>query len=276
MIDDLYECFRNANPDCGKSALRNMMKLENSTDPPDINLAYFPRMMDFLNDIQKELKTIERNRQDFVTKNDISVEQKVKEKIASSFEKVNSVSTRSENLFKLALKGLEEKRIELNDPHNLDSVLRIPSVLISILQSKFMGLMVEFNRIQVNVQRDYKAKLKRQIKLLDRDINEDDADQLINDPDKMQQFFMEKMYGATPGLQNAMSDIDEKLAEIKELKRNMKKLLTLMKNLHRLVSQQTEVLVSIEGSVDNIKAHVTSTNLELTSGRGYMQSAKSV
>ena len=49
--------------------------------------------------------------------------------------------------------------------------------------------------------------------MLDRNLLEKDVGELVTNPDKLQKFFTEKRYGATVGVQNAISDIDEKLAE---------------------------------------------------------------
>ena len=276
MIIDLYSSFQELNSDAGKKAQALMIKRQTSPRQPEINLVYYPIVMQMFFEIQDELKSAQKNKHDYNYNNDHNQEQKIKDRIAKHFSTTKSIASRFENIFNLAQQSLEEERTTFNDPNNLDACLRIPTNLLTVLYAKFMLLMNEFNQLQLDVQRDYKEKIKRQIRVLDRDLLEKDVGELVTNPDKLQKFFTEKRYGATVGVQNAISDIDEKLAEIKELKRNMKKLVILIKNLSKIVREQNVVFDSIDATVGKVENHVTAANKELESGKEYMNSAKSV
>ncbi len=63
-----------------------------------------------------------------------------------------------------------------------------------------------------------KDKVVRQVKLIDRDIDDEKAQEYVDNPDLAQEMLQRKIYGqASTTLKNTVSDIEDKFRDIKRL-----------------------------------------------------------
>lgn len=63
-----------------------------------------------------------------------------------------------------------------------------------------------------------KDKVTRQVKLIDRDLSEEEVEKYVNDPQAAQKMLQKKIYGqASIQLKNTVSDIQDKLKDIQKL-----------------------------------------------------------
>ncbi len=92
----------------------------------------------------------------------------------------------------------------------------------------------------------------------------------------MGDFINQKMYKNTSVLANAMSDIDEKVREIKEVEKGINRLYDMIKELHSIISSQNNVVDSIAQKVDEIKDHVDKTITTTEEAKNLYMSAKEV
>ena len=67
-----------------------------------------------------------------------------------------------------------------------------------------------------------KDKVTRQVKLIDRDLSEEEVEKYVNDPQAAQKMLQKKIYGqASIQLKNTVSDIQDKLKDIQKLEASL-------------------------------------------------------
>lgn len=273
MISDLLSSFRELNPRVGHNEGK-LKKKKRAEIVPELNLAFVQRAREINAAIKSNLISAAQQKRNFVNNNDTVKEDKIKQNVSIFLQRINSDVTRGENLLRLARTTHEQHQREANDFENRDAGLRIEANLQAALTNNFVELVKAFNRLQIDVDRAYKEKMARQIRTLNRDVTDEEIASMIKRPEEFKAFVEEKMYGGKKALQNVVSDIDEKLAEIKDLEENMDKLLEMIKSLHRLVTSQNDVVTSIEKTMTSVVDHIEKTHSELETGQKYMASAK--
>jgi t-SNARE complex subunit (syntaxin) len=273
MQTDLLSSFQEHNPKVGHAALK-LGRRKVSSQLPELNLAFVHKLREIHQAIRLNLKGAHQQRRVYLANNDQMREPKIKQTISFYFSRVTSDISRAENLLKLARRTHEEGQAAAKDFGNNDGGLRIVGNLIAALQNDLVGLVTDFNRLQNVTNSSYKEKMVRQIRTLSNDITDDEVQQLLKKPEEFKAFVEEKLYGGKKAIQNVVSDIDEKLAEIRELEASMDKLLGMIRSLHRLVTQQNKVVESIEATVSSVVDHVEKTHAEMEQGKKYMASAK--
>ncbi len=109
-----------------------------------------------------------------------------------------------------------------------------------------------------------KEKIKRQVRVIDPEIEERQLDELAEDPRKADQILQKKLYGkASARLQNAVTDIEDKHREMQRLEESVAECLALMKDIALLVQHQGEQITSIEENVRQAKEYVQEANKNL-------------
>lgn len=273
MISDLLSSFRELNARVGHNEVK-LRKRKSVQKVPELNLAFARRAREINAAIKSNLVSAVQHKRNFLSNNDSVKEDKIKQNISIFLQRINSDVTRGENLLRLARSTFEQHQREARDFDNRDGGLRIEANLLAALTNSFMELVKAFNRLQTDVNQAYREKMARQIRALNRDVTDEEIASIIKRPEEFRAFVEEKMYGGKKALQNVVSDIDEKLAEIKDLEENMDRLLEMIKSLHRLVTSQNEVVTSIEKTMKSVVDHVEKTHSELETGQLYMASAK--
>ncbi len=97
--------------------------------------------------------------------------------------------------------------------------------------------------------------------VLDKSIEEDKIEEMIeNEPEKIESMIQEKLYGKTSvKLDNTLSDIREKVRDIKMVEKSVINLLTMIHELHLILSSSSSLINSIDHNMSQVKDHIEHT-----------------
>ncbi len=103
-------------------------------------------------------------------------------------------------------------------------------------------------------------KLKRFIGLYKRDANEEELEKLCDDPEAAKKLMQEQVVGtAHSKVQNAVSDIQKKYAEILQLENSVNDLLELFSEMALLIERNGELIDKVEMNFDDAQEYVEAT-----------------
>jgi syntaxin 1B/2/3 len=102
-----------------------------------------------------------------------------------------------------------------------------------------------------------KDKVTRQVRLIDRDIDDQQLQEYVDNPQLAQDMLQKKIYGqASTTLKNAVSDIQDKFRDIQKLEASVLQCVQLFNELSALVFAQGEKIDSIEANVAECKDYI--------------------
>lgn len=240
---------------------------------PEVNLGFRSKVQGMLQDLEETMKAIRILLERFASNNDGSTDNQLKGQIASHFLRVTQIVVRTNHFFDLAIRAIKEEREDAGDGNFEDTKLRIANFLAVLLRRKFDISVKRMNRLQLDVSFEYQKKIERTLKIYKSDLSQKEIKALSGDPKLMEKFIQDYMM-MSPQFEEAVRQIDERLSEIKDLERNMNKLLGLIKQLHEVVGQQSVVVDSITSTMDNIRDHSEKTFQEMDSAKQYQVSSK--
>ena len=243
---------------------------------PEINFYNRDKILASLRLCRENITKVKSFKEEYRSLNDMKKEEVVKAKISLAFETVSAEISRANNVLALLRRDIENKKLELDDPQCLDSRVRILSTTNGVLQQKMFLMVKDYNKLQLEIKETYKAKMTRQLMAYDPNLEEDQLNELIGDPQRMGEFINQKVYNNSGALANAMADIDEKMREIKEVEKNINQLYEMLKELHQIISSQNTVIDSIAEKVDEIKDHVEKTAQTTAEAKELYMGAKEV
>lgn len=249
------------------------MHQQTKFDEPEINLTFRDKLADMLAQVSRDARDVKKLLERFKANNDAKIDKELKDEIAKRFRNSSQVASRANNFFDLIFRSISEKQRETDDPHMVDSKLRMTHFLAVLLKRKLDLKVQELNRLQLQAGREYQCKIERTLKIYKPGMDEMEIKQLSQDPKKMNEFIQQYMM-MSPQFEDAVREIDERLSEIKELEKGMNKLLAMIKELHNIVKQQNVVVDSITQTMANIKDHTEKTYEEMESAKQYQVNTK--
>ena len=114
-----------------------------------------------------------------------------------------------------------------------------------------------FQQVQLAFQKGLKDKIKRQTKLVDSTLSEQQVEDICKDPQKAQELLQQKMLGGTSvTMQNVITDIQDKYKDIQKIEESVEMIFNLFKDLAVLVQQQGEAIDNIELNIDDAHNYV--------------------
>lgn len=87
--------------------------------------------------------------------------------------------------------------------------------------TKELSKVLEHERIQEDGFKNcVKDRIGRQVRLIDKNLTEDEVEHYVNNPQEAEQMLQERIYGhASVNLKNAVNDIQDKFRDIQKLER---------------------------------------------------------
>ena len=102
-----------------------------------------------------------------------------------------------------------------------------------------------------------RQKLTRQVKIIDRNLTDDQVEYYASHPEEAQQMLQARIVGqASHNLKNAVTDIQDKYRDIQLLETSVNECLQLFKELSAMVFRQGELIDNIEANCMNAKDYV--------------------
>ena len=86
------------------------------------------------------------------------------------------------------------------------------------LSKEVTEVLLKQQKFQEEYKNTVKDKASRQIKLINRDLTEEEVEEYVNDPDAASKMLAKRIYGeASVQIKNTVSDIQDKLRDIQRL-----------------------------------------------------------
>jgi len=141
---------------------------------------------------------------------------------------------------------------------------------------KFQEVLKESQEAQEAYKECAKDKIVRQVKVVDADITEDQIEDICKDPEGAQKLISEKIMGDVAHLkvQNAVSDLQDKVRDIQALERSMEQVHQMFLDMALLVQEQGQYLDNINQNVGQARDYVGKGNKNLTDAKRYQQQAR--
>lgn len=112
---------------------------------------------------------------------------------------------------------------------------------------------------------------------LNRDLTEEESQQIIENPALMQEMMKSKLLsGAHQNLKNALYDIEERHKDLLNLERNVNEIHRMFVDLALLVSLQGDMIDNIEANVRNAKESVLHAEDDLILSKNNLAGARKV
>ena len=148
------------------------------------------------------------------------------------------------------------------------------SSLIKNLQDKILA----FQEIQSSIMSAKKENILLTAKInLNRDLTEEESQQIIENPALMQEMMKSKLLsGAHQGLKNALYDIEERHKDLLNLERNVNEIHRMFVDLALLVSLQGDMIDNIEANVRSAKESVLHAEDDLILSKNNLSGARKV
>ena len=140
------------------------------------------------------------------------------------------------------------------DPECYEPRLRMRNLISKVLQAKLYQLLKRSQKNQLEVKVMVEEKIARQLTIYDPTLSKDTVQQLIQDPEGVEEIVKQRMYaGTNEKVMAAIDAIKEKLEEIEALERNVNHLHNMIEDLSLIIKAQTDLVNSIEENMNGVK-----------------------
>ena len=214
-----------------------------------------------INEAQEHLKFIEKKNDELIAlKNEveITIDSKQQNEISEKINKIITEVQTKQNKLKNIIDYLNEQLPEINYKEKITQETRIKQILFGALRKKYQDNLITFNTIENEIKNIIQNKMIRGAEIaLGRDLNDNEKNDILNEPNKIQKIYEKELTGAAPvTLLNAVSDLEERHKEIKNLETSIIQLHNLIMELNQLVRLQGQIIDNIEQNIKQAKKYV--------------------
>jgi len=194
-------------------------------------------------------------------------------KISAEIESLISKSEEARNEINAAFEYLDKdieqtaKKLAERNEANESPELRSKKQTCNALRKKFQELLQKTNLAQTEYKKAAQNKIKRQLKIVKPDLNEQQLDDLAKDPEAGKKLISDMMMGPHATLSAAVSDIKQKYDDVLRLEKSVMQVHKMFEDLAVLVHEQVAML-------DNIEHNVQAANNYLEKGEKHLEEAK--
>lgn len=183
--------------------------------------------------------------------------------MANIKQKANEVKTR--------LKVIDKTIDETSD--NFDSAdLRIRKTQNAAMSRRFVEVMNEYNRTQVEYRDKYKEKIKHQLHITGVDHTDDEIEEMIEQGNLS--VFTEGILLDTEHAKQTLAEIEARHADIMKLENSIRGLRDMFIDMALLISNQGDMIDRVLYNVENTKDYVEQGKAEVVTARVYMAKAR--
>ncbi|KAI6657966.1 syntaxin [Oopsacas minuta] len=166
-------------------------------------------------------------------------------------EKVSSISRHVQANIQALGKRLE--RDEAVENRN-DADYRMHKVQCNSIIKRFNTIMDQYQQEQTTYRSRCKERIKRQLKIVGKDINDEEIDEMLNV--HKPNIFSDEFGSQKQQSKQALDEIEQRHNDILQLEENMRELQEMFDELARLIDEQGEVIDRIDLQVEIAKEHV--------------------
>lgn len=186
-------------------------------------------------------------------------------------EATNKYATHAKARLEALKKESAEKK---RDPSTAGSELRIRDNMCVTLTKKFMDCMKDYQKAQQKYKADMKAKVKRQVQIVQPDATEAEIDLVMRSGDASSIYKSAILQGSAESVRDVFLNCQDKYQDVIKLEQSVAELHQMFLDLTLLVEQQGEMLDQIEFQVRTAADYVEAGNQEVIKAIKSQKSAR--
>jgi syntaxin 1A len=269
MVKDRLDSLRAAQSDENEN---------NGLDDITINVEIRdPEMEEFFGEVEKmrELVDSVQNMIEQVKKlhSDILSAPSTDPKMRQQLEDLSALIKKNANQVRGKLKVIEHKIDEDEQRSKATTDLRIRKTQHSTLTKKFVEVMMEYNRVQVDYEKRCKDRLKRGVEITGgTEPTDDELDEMLKQGNVA--VFTQGIVTDTKQARQTLADIEARHADIMNLESSIKELHDMFMDMAVLVESQGEMIDRIEYHVDHAVDYVQTATQDTKKALKYQSKAR--
>ena len=234
-----------------------------------------------ISEAQGHIKFIEKKNDELIElRNEVenAIDSKQESEISNQINQIiNDVQTKQKSL-KNIVENLNEQieKLKNNEKEKENPEIRIKQNLLGALTKKYQDISIKFQTIENEIKNLIQNKMIRSAEIaLGHDLNENEKNDILIEPKRVQKIYEDKLTGAAHiKLLNAVSDLEERHKDIKNLERSIIQLHNLIMELNQLVHLQGEMIDNIEQNIKQAKNYVQKAEINLEKSKKNYQKAR--
>lgn len=211
------------------------------------------------------------------------MEQKISEDINAVVDEVHSKNTKMKSLLEQLNQNIEtHNKNDQNgedqneEDQNEEAEIRVKKNLFGAMFKKYQNTCFDFQKIESEIKNIIQTKVVRNAEIaLGHSLSDQQKEDVLNEPRLVQQMYEEQIKGNAPvKLQNAVSDLEERHKDIKNLERSIIKVHEMIIELSKLVFLQGEMIDNIAENISKAKDYVEQGEKNINKGKENMKKAR--
>ena len=196
-------------------------------------------------------------------------EEEISQTLSEIYEKVDSSKIKMDKIIQYI-----NNYLRLGDENKMDdSDFRINKNLFNSMLIKYRHSIERFYEEESKINKIKENKLIRSAEIaLDQELNEKQKDEIIQNPQKVQQIYANKLKGkAHIKLQYAVRDLEERHKDLLKLEKSINELHNMIIQLRQLVTYQGEMIDNIAENVNQAKDYIIKGETHINKGHERMK-----
>ena len=187
---------------------------------------------------------------------------------------ITSRQTEMKTLIEALDKMVTDTKETETDKNSTD--IRIKQNLFGSTTKRYQKVCLRFQTLESEIKTIMQTKIIRSAEIaLGRKLEDNERIEVLNEPSTVQTLYENKLKGtAHVKLQNAVSDLEDRHRDIKNLERSILAVHNLVIELSKLVQLQGEMIDNIETNIKSAKNYVQSAEKNIVQAKKNMQSAR--
>jgi syntaxin 1A len=195
-------------------------------------------------------------------------DEKVKQQLENLMGDVKKTATR----VRAKLKVMEQKIEPMEQSNMMSADFRIRRTQHSMLSQKFVEVMTDYNKTQIDYRERCKARIQRQLEITGKSTTSAELEEMLECGNSA--VFTDGILSDTQQARQTLADIEARHADIMKLEKSIKDLHDMFIDMAMLVEQQGEMINNIEYHVANSKNYVEKGRQETTKALVYQGKAR--
>ncbi|PAA60749.1 hypothetical protein BOX15_Mlig011532g1 [Macrostomum lignano] len=194
------------------------------------------------------------------------------EKMKEELEELMSEVKKDANKVRGKLKVIEQN-IEQEETNNSSSAdLRIRKTQYSTISRKFIEVMSDYNKAQIDYRDACKGRIKRQMEIAGRDITDENLEDMIESGNPA--IFTQGIMTDTQQAKQTLADIEARHEDIMKLEKSIKELHDMFLDMAMLVESQGEMIDRIEFNVQQAVDYIETAKQDTKKAVKYQSKAR--
>jgi len=204
-----------------------------------------------IDEIQNLIKSIRENVHEIKKKHNAILaapqpDNQVKEELEQLMNEVQRSANRVKSMLQTMQNGIKEQETSNRGDY---ADIRIKKCQHSTLSREFVDCMSEYNEIQNDYRDRCKNRIKRQLEITQRSINDDELEEMIESGNPA--IFTQGIIVETQQAKQSLMEIEARHNDIIKLENSIKELHEMFTDMALLVASQGEMIDRIEHNVEN-------------------------